>query len=151
QLALERAAALHVQGLVDRFVRDPHRVIIREVDPEPIRDLLRAPRPRPAPVLTTAVPAADEANGRPRHSLAVWSGDRAGETLLHVLAQRVIRGQLRDLRSARTALRMPLRGRRPVLQAVGARGRVAAHLPRDRRRGPVQPTSDRAHTDTLSM
>ena len=32
QLAAQRAAALHVQCLIDRLVRDPHRLIIREVD-----------------------------------------------------------------------------------------------------------------------
>ena len=33
QLAAQRATALHVQGLVDRLVRDPHRLIIGEVEP----------------------------------------------------------------------------------------------------------------------
>src|SRR5438874_390297 len=43
ELALERAAALHEQRLVDRLVRDPHRRIIREVDRQAARDLLRTP------------------------------------------------------------------------------------------------------------
>src|SRR5207253_2765808 len=89
ELAPERAPALHVQGLVDRFVRDPHRVIIGEVDPEPVRDLLRTPRPRPAPVLTATMSAADEAHVRSGYRLTVGPGDGAGEPLLHVLPERV--------------------------------------------------------------
>jgi hypothetical protein len=44
QLALQRAAALNEQRLVDGLVADPHRLIIGEIDPEAVRDLLRAPR-----------------------------------------------------------------------------------------------------------
>src|SRR3954468_5752113 len=40
-------AALHVQRLVDGLVTDPHGLIVREVDPQPPGDLLRAPRPGP--------------------------------------------------------------------------------------------------------
>src|SRR6266511_3915162 len=65
ELTLERASALHVQGLVDRLVRDPHRLIIGEVDPEPICDLLWTPRLRPAPVLTATVPTTGETHSRP--------------------------------------------------------------------------------------
>src|SRR6266540_53575 len=151
ELALERASALHVQGLVDRLMRDPHRLIIGEVDPEPIRDLLRTPRPRPAPVLTTAVATTIEAHSRPGHRLAVGSRDRAGEPVLHVRPQRVVRGELRDLRAARAALRVPLRCRRAVGDRVAPRRRVAAQLPRDRRRGPIQLASDLAYADTLGM
>src|SRR5262249_1664097 len=150
ELALESASALHVEGLVDRVMRDPHRVILGEVDAESVRDLLRAPRPRPAPVLTTAVPTTSEAHLRAGHRLAVGPRPRAGGPVLDVLPQRGILGQLRDRRTARTALRVPLRRRRPVLQAVRARGRVATQLPRDRRRRPIQPGGDLAHPDTLS-
>src|SRR5216683_704741 len=50
QLTPQRTAALDIQGLVDRLVRDPHGLIIREIGPQPVRDLLRAPRPGPAPI-----------------------------------------------------------------------------------------------------
>ena len=43
QLPLQRCAALHVEGLVERLVADPHGLIIAEVDPKAIRDLLWAP------------------------------------------------------------------------------------------------------------
>src|SRR5438445_1784423 len=55
ELAPQSTAALHIQRLVDRLVRDPHRFIMREVEPQPAGDLLRAPRLRPAPVLAPAV------------------------------------------------------------------------------------------------
>ena len=85
---LQRAAALDVQRLVDRLVRDPHRLIIGEVDPQPVRDLLRAPRRRPAPVLAPRPVATDpRAPSGPATGVAVRRGDRPGEPLLHVLAQ----------------------------------------------------------------
>jgi hypothetical protein len=43
QLAPQRAAALHIERLVDHFVGDTHRFIIGEVKAETVRDLLRAP------------------------------------------------------------------------------------------------------------
>src|SRR3954454_22659325 len=43
QLAAQRAAALNVEGLVDRLVRDPHRLIVGELLDQPSGDLLRAP------------------------------------------------------------------------------------------------------------
>jgi hypothetical protein len=50
EFACEGAAALDVEGLVDRLVTDPHGLIIRELDWQPVRDLFRAPRARPGPV-----------------------------------------------------------------------------------------------------
>ena len=55
QLTLQRAAALNEQGLVDRLVRDAHRVIVGGFDQQPLRDLFRALRVRPSPVLPPAV------------------------------------------------------------------------------------------------
>jgi len=60
ELALESAAALDIQGLVDGLVRDPHRFIIGEIDREPAGDLLRAPCRAPSAVLAAAVPPAVE-------------------------------------------------------------------------------------------
>jgi hypothetical protein len=83
QLTAQRAAALDVQGLVDRLVRDPHRPIFREVDPQSARDLLRTPRLGPAPVLTAAVTPPDPANLRTWHRRAVGRGDQPGKPVLH--------------------------------------------------------------------
>ena len=55
ELATQRSAPLDVQGLVDRLVRDPHRLIIGEIDLEPVSDLLRAPRLPPAAIRAAAV------------------------------------------------------------------------------------------------
>src|SRR5699024_12386461 len=53
QLALERAAPLDEQGLVDRLVAETHGLIIREIELESLGVLLRIPRQRPPPVLST--------------------------------------------------------------------------------------------------
>ena len=89
----EGVAALDVQRLGRRPRASPHRLIIGEVGPESVRDLLRAPRVRPAPILTTPVPTTDPPNLRAWHSHAVGGRDRACEALLHVLPQRVVRGE----------------------------------------------------------
>src|SRR5690606_30867851 len=49
ELAFERTTALDEQRLVDRLVADAHGLILREVDLQSVRDLLRAPRQRPPP------------------------------------------------------------------------------------------------------
>ena len=151
QLTAQRAAALDVQGLVDRLVRDPHRLIIGEVDPQPARDLLRAPRLGPAPVLTAAVAAPDPANIGTWHRRAVGCGDPAGKPVLHVLPQRVIAGELGHLRAPSTPIGVPLRGRGPVLQQAATGRGVAAYLSRDRRRRPADPPSDLANPAALGL
>jgi len=75
-------------------MRDPHGLIIGEVGPDPVRDLLRAPRAGPAPVLPAPVTAADPPHVRSRYGGAIRSGDHAGEPVLDVLPQRVVRGEL---------------------------------------------------------
>lgn len=44
QLPLESTTALDVERLVDRLVRDAHGLIIGEIQPQPVRELLRTPR-----------------------------------------------------------------------------------------------------------
>jgi len=51
ELAPQHAAALHVERLVDRLVRDSHRLIMREIQAQPVGDLLRAPRRCPPAIL----------------------------------------------------------------------------------------------------
>jgi hypothetical protein len=65
QLAPQRAAALHIERLIDRLMRDAHRLIIGVVQAQPVGDLLRAPRPRPAPILPAPVTTADPRHLRP--------------------------------------------------------------------------------------
>src|SRR5206468_5593475 len=109
------------------------------------------PRLRPAPVPAATMATTDPAHLRSLHRLAFGLGDRAGEALLYVLAQRLVRGELADLRAAGASLRVPLRRRGPIHERVATSGRVAAHLPRDRRRGPTQTASDLTHPDTLGV
>ena len=57
QLGLEGAFGLHEQRLVDRLVAHAHHRIIRELDRQRLRDLLRRPvRPQPLPHLLTQRP-----------------------------------------------------------------------------------------------
>ena len=51
-------------------------------------DLLRAPRRRPATILSRSMPAPYPAHRRARHRGAVRRSDRAGEPILHVRSQR---------------------------------------------------------------
>ena len=151
ELSLEGAPSLDVERLVDGLMRDPHRLIIGEIDPQPVRDLLGTPGLRPTPISTAPMAATGEAHIGSRHQLAVGSGDLPGETVLHVGAQRVIAGELGDLRAARTPLRVPLRGRHSIRHFVAASRSVAAQLPRDRRRRPTQPSRHRPHPCALGM
>src|SRR3954469_13309251 len=80
QLALEGAAALHVERLIDRLVRDPHPRIIRELELEPFRDLLRTPPTHPPPILTVRLVAAlPRPSGRPGHPGPARSHDHPRE------------------------------------------------------------------------
>src|SRR4051794_41927889 len=73
---------------VDRLVRDPHARIIGEVDLQPGRDLLRAPRPRPAAVLATRLVAAlPRLYPWPPNPGPLAAPDVAGEAVPHALPQ----------------------------------------------------------------
>src|SRR3954469_1617422 len=80
QLALERAAALHVERLIDRLVRDPHPRIIGELELEPLRDLLRAPRGHPPAILAVRLVATlPRRRGRPAHRRPARAHHHPGE------------------------------------------------------------------------
>ena len=152
QLALERASALHVERLVDRLVRDPHRRIIGELELEPLGDLLRAPRAHPPPVLSARLVAAlPRPRDRPCRGRAVRQAHLAREALLHVLTQPRVGSELGRLGPPRDQLGLPLRHRRPVLELVAPRRGVAPQLPRDRRRRAPQPPRGLAHPDPLRL
>jgi hypothetical protein len=138
-------------GLVDRLMGDPHRPIIGEVDPQPARDLLRSPRPGPAPVRAAPVTASDPANLGTGHRRAVGRGDPAGKPVLHLLPARVMAGELGHLRAPGTPIGVPGRGRGPILQQAATGRGVAAQLPRDRRRRPADPPSDLGHAAALAL
>src|SRR4051794_41269597 len=88
QLALERAAALHVERLIDRLVRDPHPRIFGELELEPLGDLLRAPPGYPPAILAVRLVAPlPRRRGRPAHQRPARGHNRSREPLLHLLAQ----------------------------------------------------------------
>src|SRR5438552_85898 len=124
---------------------------MREIDPEPVRDLLGAPRLGPTSVLAPAVPAADPPHRWTGNGGGVRSFDQSRATILHVVVQCVVRGELGDLRATGTPLRMPLRSRGPILQAIRASGRIAAQLPRDRGRITTDAARNLAHDELSSM
>src|SRR6266508_3767490 len=145
QLAAQRAAALHVERLVDRLVRDPHRGIIGKVDREPVRDLLRAPRARPAPILAATVAAADPTHRRPGDAGAVRHPDRPRESLPHVAPQPLVGCELGRLRPTSPSVGVPLRRRGAVLEPTAAGRGVPPQLARDRRRRTTEPPRDLPH------
>src|SRR5437868_11722519 len=85
-----------------------------------------------SPVLTVRFVATLPRRRRPRHPCAIRRADLAGEPVLHVRAQRLVDDQLRRPRSSRASLCMPLRDRRPILESIRARRRVASQLTRNR-------------------
>ena len=139
QLALERATALHVERLVDRLVADPHGLIIGEVDLQPVRDLLRAPRlstHRRSPRCGLFRPSTRRLRAR-RPRRRGWT--TPGEPVLHVLAQPLVARPASRSSGAAPAARRATARRRPVVQPARRVGGVAAQLTRDRRRSPAQP------------
>ncbi len=146
ELSLQRASALNVESLVDRLMGDPHRLIIGKLDLQPVGDLLGAPRRRPPAVLAARLVAALPCPGRgPGHRCTTRPANLTGEPLLNVVAQPLVGGELRRLRAPGHQLRLPLRDRSPVLELAATRGRVAAQLPRNCRRRPIQAPGDLAN------
>ena len=128
-------------------MRDPHRLIIGEVDSQPVGDLLRAPRCRPPAVLTARL-VRDRSTAR---SPAPAPPSRPGAEPARPAAPARTPASARQPRASRSSdagppLRLPLRDRRPVLELPAAGSRVAAQLPGDRRRRSPNLTSDLAHT-----
>ena len=151
QLAAQGPPPLDVQRLVDGLVRDPHRFIVGILYPEPMGDLLRAPRCRPMSVLAAAMTSTTPgAHVWARHGRPVLSHHRACEAVLHVAPQPIVRGQLGDLRALGTSGAVPLRSRRPILQTAAPSRSVATQLSRDSRRGSPELTGNVAHPGALS-
>ena len=151
KLAPERTPALHIGRLVDGFVRDSHGLIVGEVDPEPVRDLLGTPRRCPPSILSGPVTATDPAHLGSWHQLAIRSSDLPTQTIRHIVAKGVVRGELRDLRAAGTPLCVPLRSRCPINHTTTTSRRVAAQLTRNRRRATTQAATDLTHPNTLRI
>src|SRR5690606_5898977 len=138
-----RAAALDVEGLVDRLVRDMHGLIIGEVHAQAARDLLRAPRGSPPAVSPAPVPPTlPRLHVRDSGRFTVRPDDPAVQPILHILSQQVVRGELGGLGPLGPAVRAPPRSRGPVVELAAPAGGVAPQLPRDRRWRAAQPAGD---------
>src|SRR5215210_4386403 len=133
ELTSQSTPALDEQSLVDRLVRDPHGRIIGEIEVQPMGDLLRAPGHRPAAVLASPVTTTNPPNARTCQMRPVKFRHGARETILHVLTERIVDGELRSFRSSRTPIGMPLGRQGTVVQIAAAGCGISAQFPRDRR------------------
>ena len=95
EFTFQRAAALDVERLVDRLVGDPHRLVVGKVDRQPVRDLLRAPRARPHPILSAGPVAALPGRSRRSDHRPIRCVDNTSEAILHVVTEPIIDHQFR--------------------------------------------------------
>ena len=128
QLAAQCSSALNEECLIDGFMADAHRLVVREVERQATGDLLRAPCPGPSPVLPLAMPAPLPGHGGAGNGNAARRNDDAGQPFLHIGAQGRVERKLRRLRATGRSLGMPLGGRRAILQPAAAGGCVAPQL-----------------------
>ena len=98
QLSTQSATPLDIQRAVDGLMRDPHGSIIREIDRQPVSDLLRIPGRGPSPVLATPLPLRSR---RPRYWRAVVQANHSGKPIGHVLVQLYVDRQFGRLGPAR--------------------------------------------------
>jgi hypothetical protein len=82
---------------------------------------------------------------------AVRSLDLAGETVLDILAQIFVGGELGSLGTPGTPLGVPLRRCGSILKLAAARGGIATQLAGDRRRRTAQRTCDLSHATPAGM
>ena len=143
QFTPQGAAALHEERLVDGFVADTHRLVVRKVDGQASGDLFRAPGPRPSSILSWSVPASLPRQRRPRDRAAATGTHDAGEPFFHIGAQGCVPGKLSRLGTTSGAVGVPLSDGRAIVQATAARGRIAPDLSRYRRGGPIAAPSSR--------
>ncbi len=149
QLTPQRPPALHIQRLVDRLMGHAHRPIIRKVEPQPVGDLLRAPRPRPATVRPSTVTPTDPLHVRAIDGDTVGPLHRARQPVLHIAAQLEVRRELGGLRAPRPQVAMPLCGRGAIPEPAATSRSVAPQLPGNRRRRTTEPARDFPHPAAL--
>lgn len=90
---------------------------------------------------------------------AVRDGDRASESVLHILLKSLVGGEFRGFGPTRLPVGMPLCDRGSVIQTTAAGCCVPATLPRDHRGVPAQPSGaltgpvflGRQHGDLLAL
>lgn len=150
QLTLQRSPTLDVERLIDRLMADPHRGVVRIVEPQSVGDLLRAPSHTPASVLTPPATPSLPRHYRASNCAPSRSHNRTSQPLLHIRPQCHVRHEFRYFRPTRRPLRMPLRRRRPIVQAAAPRRRVPPQFTRHGGRCPPKATRNFPHTSTPS-
>src|SRR3954451_24414082 len=92
---------------------------------DPVRDLLRTPRPRPILAVRLVVPGPPRRLRSPDRG-AVGPMDLPRQPLLDVGVQPRVGEELCGLRTSCSVVGLPLRNRRPVVEPSAPRGSVAA-------------------------
>src|SRR4051795_6008416 len=149
QLAAQCTAPLNEQRLIDGLMADAHGLIVREVDRQAARDLLRAPGSCPMPVLPRSMPTAFPGSGRAGNSSPAWSDNNASQSFLHIGSQGRIQRKLRRFGTASGSLGVPLRRCRAILKTAAPGGGVAPQLSRDRRGRSSKPACNLLHGAAL--
>jgi hypothetical protein len=86
QLPLESASALDIESLVNGFVRDAHRFVIREVGPQPVGNLFRRPAIDPFPVAAMRFVSANERRlPRSRNLTTISVANLAFKAVLYIV------------------------------------------------------------------
>jgi hypothetical protein len=132
QFTAQRSSTLHIKCLIDRLVTDAHRLILGEIEPKATSNLFRAPRRRPASVLSMYGPAPLPHDLRANDRRPIRPGDHTGKPVLHIISQDRINRQLRRLWASGGLVGVPLCRGRPIFWSAVAGRRIALQLTRDR-------------------
>jgi hypothetical protein len=151
QLAAQRSTALNEKGLVDSFVADAHRLVIREVDRQAPGNLLGAPGFRPPPILAQARPTVFPPDGATSSARAAWRRHDTGKSFLHINAQGRVERKLARLGAAGRSICVPLSGRRPISHSAAVGGGIAIELTGDCRASPPEATPNLPYRMTLRI
>src|SRR5262249_50765274 len=134
--------ALNVKGLIDGFVADAHRLVVREVDWQAPGDLLGAPGFSPSPIPGRGQPTVIPPNGATTNAGAAWWRDNTGKPFFHISAQGDVERKLGWLGAAARSIGMPLGGRRPIRHSAAVGGCIAIELTGDCRARPSEAPPD---------
>jgi hypothetical protein len=117
--------------LINGFVADAHRLVIREVDRQAPGNLLWAPGFPPSPIPVQARPAVFPPAGATTNASAARRSDNTGKPLFHISAQGDVARKLGRLGAAGRSICMPLSSRRPISHFAAVGGCIAIELTGD--------------------
>jgi hypothetical protein len=112
---------------------------------------LIGPRLSPPPILTRTIATSLPRIRRTRNGIAVDINNGPGKSVLNVVVMILVGHKLGNLGATGATITMPLRHRRPILQAISASEGIARQLCRNRRRTATQSASDLADTHMLGV